>query len=305
MQFALNYSLPAADFVQQGRIQIDLFKCPAWPDLITAAREIGPVYVHFPLRVGPGIKDAIDTETKRPADWARIEMLLAQTETPFVNLHLSPTGDDYPDIPISTTDPGHVELLTGCLIQDVQAVVDRFGPERVIIENICDIGDRFLQLALLPEVVAAIVRETGCGLLFDFSHARLAAHQLGRDVYEYIQALPVDRTAEIHITGIQYFGESWISRMRQAGVEDQVIQRFAGHLLDHLPLTDEDWDFMVWLMAQIRTGMIKQPRLITLEYGGVGRLFESITEAEVIAAQAPRLYALIKGIAQEQQGAPS
>lgn len=296
MKFAVNYSLPAVELLSEKQIQIDYFKCPAWPDLIAVAQEIWPIYIHFPLRVGPGIKDAIDTETQRLADWGRIEMLLAQTGTPFVNLHLSPTSDDYPEIPANTTDPGHIELLTAHLLQDVQAVADRFGPERVIVENICLSGDKFLLPAFLPEVVSTIVRETSCGLLFDASHARLAAHQLGWDMYDYIKALPVDHTAEIHITGIQYFGEQWVRRMERGGVADKVIQDFTGHLMDHLPMTETDWDFMAWLMAQIQTGQVKQPQLITFEYGGVGPLWEAITEVAVLAEQTPRLYSLIKGI---------
>ncbi len=30
MNFALNYSLSAADLFKRGLIQIDRFKCPAW-----------------------------------------------------------------------------------------------------------------------------------------------------------------------------------------------------------------------------------------------------------------------------------
>jgi len=296
MKFAVHYSHSAADLLREGKIHIDYFKCPAWPDLIAGARKIQPVYVHFPLRVGPGIGDAIDTEKKQPADWARIESLLVQTETPFVNLHLAPTTGDYPDIPAYTTEPGHIERLTEQLCRDVQAVTARFGPEQVIVENIYSGGGRYLQPAFLPEVVSAVVRETGCGFLFDLSHARLAAHQLGWNVYEYINTLPIEYTCEIHLTGIQRIDEHWLARVRQDGVALKFLEEFAGQLMDHLPLTDEDWGFMSWLIAQLQTGVIKQPWMIALEYGGVGPLWETLTEVEVLLEQVPRLHRLIQSL---------
>lgn len=68
MEFAVNYSLAAADLLREEQIQVDLFKCPAWPDLIAAAQEVHPVYVHFPLRVGAGINHAIDYEAVADRD---------------------------------------------------------------------------------------------------------------------------------------------------------------------------------------------------------------------------------------------
>ncbi len=41
-RFALNYSPQAADLLRAGQIEIDLFKCPAWPDLIAEAQAAAP-----------------------------------------------------------------------------------------------------------------------------------------------------------------------------------------------------------------------------------------------------------------------
>ena len=66
-RFSVNYSPAAASLASAGRVEVDLFKCPAWPDLVAALNV--PLYVHFALRVGLGISDAIDTRTRQPADW--------------------------------------------------------------------------------------------------------------------------------------------------------------------------------------------------------------------------------------------
>ena len=290
MQLAVNYSHTAADLWDRGRIAVDRFKCPAWPDLVATVRQAHPVYVHFPLNAGRGTGDALDSETNQVADWQKVEALLAQTGTPFVNVHLAPAAQDHPDIPADTTAAAHVERLADCLVRDVAAVVRRFGPERVIVENDYELP----RPAFLPEVIRRVVEETGCGLLLDLSHARLAAGVLGLDACAYIAALPLERVREVHLTGIQLFDDRWVDALRQAGIAEDVIQGFAGRLMDHLPLTDADWAFTAWAMAQVREGAWGQPWIVTLECGGVGPLWEAITEADVLADQVPRLHALVK-----------
>jgi hypothetical protein len=98
MKLAVHYSSATVDLIRRGQIQSDYFKCPAWPDLIPTAQELLPTYVHFPLRGGSGIGGAIDTETNQAADWSKVEVLLAQTETPFVNVH-RPSGPARPSSP--------------------------------------------------------------------------------------------------------------------------------------------------------------------------------------------------------------
>lgn len=294
MNFAIHYSLPAAALVDAGRIDpdFDYFKCPAWPDLIATVRARYPMYVHFPLQVGRGIGNAIDTEARQPADWTKIETLLAQRNTPFVNVHLEPTTDDHPDIPTDTTDPAHIAFLTDCLIRDVRAVVERFGPERVIAENVPN-GDGCLRPAYLPNVIRRVIEECGCGLLFDISHARRAARALGMDAREYIAMLPVERTREIHLTGIQQFDDQWIAVLRGAGLSENIVAQFAGRWQDHLPFTDADWKFTAWSLDQIAHGRWGHPWIIALEYGGVGPLWEAITDTDILAAQVPRLAAMV------------
>jgi hypothetical protein len=292
MRFAVHYSRPAADLIDAGWIAIDAFKCPAWPDLIATVQARYPLYVHFPLRVGQGTGDAIDTETHQPADWGKVDLLRAQTGTPFVNVHLEPTTGDHPGIAADTDDPGDIARLTDCLIRDLRAVVERFGPEHVIAENVPD-ADGCLRPAYLPEVVRRVVEECGCGLLFDISHARRAARALGMEAAEYIRLLPVERTREIHLTGIQQFDARWIAVLRNAGLSDAVIAQFAGRWQDHLPLTDADWAFTAWSLGQIADGRWGMPGIIALEYGGVGPLWEAFTDPAILAEQMPRLAAMV------------
>ena len=161
MQFAVHYSHASADLLAREQIAFDRFKCPAWPDLVREARQIAPVYVHFPLTIGRGIGDAWDEERNSPPDWAAFERLLVETDTPFVNLHLAPHERDYPGIPRLSLDPAHTELVAERLLRDVRGVVARWGADRVIVENVPEEPGR-MRAAYLPEVVRRVVAEAGC-----------------------------------------------------------------------------------------------------------------------------------------------
>jgi hypothetical protein len=293
MDFAVHYSAPAAELADAGAIAVDRFKCPAWPDLIARVQARYPLYVHFPLRVGRGT-GAIDTETKREPDWATIDALLAQTGTPFVNVHLEPTAREHPGIPLDSDDPAHIATLADALIRDTRVVVARYGAERVIAENVPN-GRETPRIAYRPEVIRRVVEETGCGFLFDLSHARRAARALGMDAKAYIAQLPVARTREIHITGIQMFDGPWMRLLENAGFDAAAIARFANRWQDHLPFTDDDWTFAAWAMGEVRRGVWGAPWVVALEYGGVGRFWEAVTDETVLRDQVPRLAALVRG----------
>jgi uncharacterized protein (UPF0276 family) len=297
-RFALNYSAQAATLVRRGRLHLDFFKCPPWPEMVATARQVLPVYIHFPLAVGLGHGDAVDMSAAHrrgpngygPADWQAVEDWLQQTATSYVNLHLEDLGADGHGL----TGKARADHLVEAAVTDVEAVVRRFGAERVLLEN--DHGHDVADPAVLaPEVVTAIVRATGCGLLLDVSHARLAARRLDMDARAYIGRLPLDATREIHLTGIQRFGSPWRERMQANGVPPEVIARYEGRWLDHLPLTAADWAFMSWVAEELRAGRWGQPTLITVECGGEGPVWQALTDAESLAEQVPRLQALLRG----------
>ena len=292
MKLAVNYSLPTVDLLCKKKIEIDYLKCPAWPDLIAQAQSIHPVYVHFPLTVGKGIGDAMDTETGQSPDWSKVEALLQQTSTRYVNVHLDSLRRDYPDIPAKTTDPAHEEMLTERMIHDLSAVVERFGAERVIAENDNDIGSRMLYPALYPVFIRRVIEETNCGFLFDLSHARLSARALGMDPQEYISGLPLKRIREIHVTGIQKFDGHWLDAARKHNLD--AAEQWGGEWIDHLPMIEPDWEFFSWALGQISSGAWAMPQIVAFEYGGVGGLFGALMDEQTIATQVPRLRAMIE-----------
>ncbi len=295
MKLAVNYSAATARLLAGSEIAFDYFKCPAWPDVIEKAQAFRPVNVHFPLLVGAGIGDALDGETHAAADWRRIEALLTQTATPLVNVHLVAPPEYYPGISQDSDNPAAAEAVSARLIGDLEPVVRCFGTARVIAENNPPNPKECLRPAYRPEVIRRVIEETGCGLLLDLAHARLAATKLGMDERHYVELLPIGRLHEIHITGVQRIAGRWLERMTEQAVPTEIVAELAEREFDHLPLTDPDWRFFERAISQVRAGAWREPWIVTFEYGGVGQPWEALTDADALRTQIPRLRRLVIG----------
>ena len=88
---------------------------------------------------------------------------------------------------------------------------------------------------------------------------RSAAGELDLDPRAYVETLPVKQLRELHITGIQRLDAFWVDRLHAAGVDAATIEQLAGKRIDHLPMTDEDWDFLDWALSRIRSGAWREP----------------------------------------------
>lgn len=269
MYLSINYSKQAAELVKKKQIEIDFFKTPEWVDMIAKASQLRPVCVHFSLKTGRGKLEDID--------WQLLSEIMKETNTPYINIHLISKTKDFPHIPINSTDPIHQEEILEQALTDIQEVSDRFGAEKVIIENVPYRGKswKVLRPIIEPEMITKIIQETGCGLLLDISHAHMTALSLGWDVKEYISQLPVEAIRELHFTGVHYL-DGWHQ--------------------DHLPALETDWKLLDWVLNAIQSGAWGNPWMIAFEYGGVGERFENRSETEVIKEQIPILYQKIKSL---------
>jgi len=262
MPFAINWSPEAAALLDEGAIEIDLYKCPIWPDVVEKAQSQRPAYTHFPLGIG--------RNEQSKWDFAQMETWLHQTETRFVNSHIIPSTPHFPQ------DIG-LDDLSEALTKEVEILVQQFGADRVIIEN-CPyfpfgIRDGYIPQGMEPQLFCDITAATGCGMLLDVAHAVLTCEKLERDWQTYIAALPVQRIREMHLTGIG----TW----------------FTGERGDHMPLTANDWTVATWCFEQIQTGKWATPQVLAFEYGGIGKLKEWCgSDKDVIAEQVPRLHEL-------------
>ncbi len=301
MEFAVNYTSLLADLVRDGLLRLDRFKCPAWPDLLAEARQTLPVYIHFPLGIGQGSGYPLDTETKAPADFARLADLRVLTGTPYINTHFVTPQAAYPGIPLDSTRPEHIRRVLDGALRDLEPLIARFGAENVLVENVVD-EHGWLTLSILPEVIGRLLEETGCGFLFDLSHARLAAANLGLDPRAYSSAMPVGRIREIHVTGIQVLEGPLLELMWSIGDPYGLAETQAGKPIDHLPMTGDDWPELAWMLVEIAAGRWAAPWVVGFEYGGVGRFWEEVTDRQVYLEQLPRMGRMVHGDSERWRG---
>lgn len=270
MQFAINYSPQAEKLWREGKIDIDLFKCPNWPDLVEKVSRAHRVYAHCDLYAG--------RELDKPLDFESLCHWLEATETRVINTHFAVLRSEF-RAAFEITPEAVIERA----VESVERLAERIGVERVVIENV-PYPTRFWYGDLLPEVVdpaviSEVVRRTGCGLLLDLAHAIRACEGTGRDdVRAYMNALPVQALRELHVVGITPEADE------------------LGIRLDHVPMTAADWEIAEWAVGQIRAGHWRKPDTMAFEYGGVGERFAWRSDEAVIAEQAPRLYQLAKSV---------
>ena len=262
MYLAINYSPPAAKLVETGKIEFDYFKTPDWDWMIDEAQSLRPVAVHFTLEAGNASLEDVD--------WDAVGHLAESTKTPYINLHLDSRREQFPGVPMDTSDPGVVKLISSNLISDVMSVVDRFGAERVIVENSPYRGEagNTLRPCVEPDMITQVVNESGCGFLLDISHAFISASYMGMKHEDYFSRLPLNQIKEMHFAGIHLL---------------------EGELIDHLSILEEDWHRLDWVLERVQRGEWKQPWLLAFEYGGVGTVFEWRSDPQVIAENVPRL----------------
>ena len=278
MEFAINFSPQAAQLYADRKIHVDRFKCPDWPDMIEEARALAPVYVHFPLAAG--------ALSGRAGDLGAVDAMARDTGTPFVNYHLVAYARDFPGTPPETTDPHVTEIVTRRTVAEIGRAVERFGADRVILENIPFFtpAGKYMRPSVEPAVLRKAIDETGCGFLLDVSHARIAAHYLGVDPYTYVESLPVDRLRELHLTGVD-----WVD----------------GTLLDHMGLADEDVAWAQWAVDRIAAGDWARPAIVAFEYGGIGEPFKWRSEASIIERDVNRLNEILRPLRGKPGGNPT
>ena len=258
MKPCINYSPAAVGLWQEGKIEVERFKVSAFHDWTESALSVAPAYLHFPLDTGPAGVTGGTVQAIR-AD-------LARTGTQFVNVHL------VADPATSMTDQEVDAMFDKCLT----GLVSPFGPEKVIAENVVSRADGSLsqRRSVEPEAMSRAIERAACGLLLDTAHLRITCIEHGWNLEGTLLALPLGRLAEWHVCGCQIApGES--------------------KLRDSMPMTDEDWRLTETVARLVETGKAAKPKVVTLEYGGIGPKFDWRTDPAVITADLNRLHALI------------
>ena len=160
---------------------------------------------------------------------------------------------------------------------DVATLRAAFGAQRVIVENVpweARPDYPIVEAGVDPTFVSGLLEEMDAMLLLDLAHARVAAEGLGTRVQPFIEAHPMHRLRELHVTGL---GEDAGGSMRES-----------------MPMRECDWQLFAWALDKIAEGQWPRPWAVTLEYGGVGPHFEWRSDIGSLAEQLLRCSAMLR-----------
>ena len=85
-----------------------------------------------------------------------------------------------------------------------------------------------------PGLFSYLIDEIGCGVLLDLAHARISAHNMGwTDPTLYLEALPLNKIQEVHITRPGWQGDQMVDLHQPLQADDFDL---LGWVLDHAPV---------------------------------------------------------------------
>ena len=160
---------------------------------LTAIAELLPISFHS-VGLSLGSADGLNVD-----DLEKLASLCARYEPASVSDHISFSGnasDRFADLlPVPNTQESLNHFAT-----QVSRVQDRLK-HPILVEN----PSRFLgfQGDEMGEVefIAALIKRTGCGLLFDINNVEVSATNLGFDAAAYVDAIDPSWVGEIHLAG--------------------------------------------------------------------------------------------------------
>ena len=134
----------------------------------------------------------------------RLRALIDRIEPALVTDHLCWTGVAgrklYDLLPLPYTE----ETLRH-VVERVRRVQDALG-RRIALEN-PSAYVAFRHSAMREwEFLAAVATEADCGLLIDVNNIHVSGHNLGFEPYRYLDAIPAERVAQMHLAGFTDMG---------------------------------------------------------------------------------------------------
>jgi uncharacterized protein (UPF0276 family) len=239
IQLTANLSDPLLELLRDGEAPIDGVEVGPWFSLpqIRAYRTALPD-VPFTFHGG----DLIDRVGWVPGAISRIAAYLHCTGSPWVSMHITLWLPGFLWLMLKRgwraplPDPARA---TRRFIRQVKRLA-RAVSVPVLLENVEPLPFDGYDFEVRTERITQVLEETDSDLVLDVGHARVSAAVLGVDDLDYLSGLPLERTAQIHVSG---------PRVRD------------GRLVDaHEPLQEIDYALLDHVLAR------SSAQMVTLEY---------------------------------------
>ncbi len=181
-------------------------------------------------------------------DFKTFKRQIAMSGTPHLSIHLDAYKNEVGNL-------SNQELMT-LLVTNFRLIRKQI-PKMLLVENVDHEPypypnmtgvERFHEL-FTTDFMGNFLVEARTNLLLDLAHAQCASQYLGVDPRTYLLSLPLSKIKEIHVSGARE-------------IENQLQDA-------HYSLEKNDYQLLRWVLDR------QIPKVVTLEYGGTGKLFET------------------------------
>ncbi|MBK6287297.1 MAG: DUF692 family protein [Gammaproteobacteria bacterium] len=242
--FGLGLRIPHYAHILAHTPQVDWFEIISENFMDTdgrAKRNLARIRDHYPIAMhgvalSIGTVDPLDSEYLR-----KLKGLIDFASPAWISDHLCWTGVAHRNLHDLLPVPYTEEALRH-IVARIKQVQDYLG-RPIALEN----PSTYLEFkhSTIPEAefIAAMARESGCHLLLDVNNVYVTCYNHRLDAKAYIDALPLDKVAQIHLSGHRNYGTHIIDT-HDDHVVDEVwaLYKYVIHTAGRTINTMVEWD---------------------------------------------------------------
>lgn len=161
--------------------------------MLDAVKERYPVVMHG-VSLSIGTVDALNSDYLK-----KLKALIDYVDPPWVSDHLCWTGVAHKNthdlLPVPYTEEALKHIIAR--IKQVQDILER----PIVLENPSTYLEFTCSTITEWDFIAAMAEESGCGLLLDVNNIYVSCYNHRWDPKTYIDAMPLERVAQIHLAG--------------------------------------------------------------------------------------------------------
>jgi len=238
-KLTVDYSKALVDLLRMEGLSVDGIEVGPWftPEKITGFRQAFPG-IPFYFHAG-NISSRLNRNKK---ELIKLQHYLKCTQSPWLSFHIELLPwyifvlGIYFGVYLTPSESGNAQLQFISLVNMIKEMIGL----PVILENLHSLRPEKYKYAADPELITEIVEQTSSSFLLDIGHARIAAANQNMPVTSYIEKMPLEKTEQVHVSGVRKENGRW----RDA----------------HEAPSLEDFQLLEWILGKCN------PEIVTLEY---------------------------------------
>ena len=242
--FGLGLRIPHYAHIFEHRPPVDWFEIISENFMDTEGRakhNLTRIREHYPI-VMHGVALSIGTVDPLNSEYlAKLKALIEFAQPAWISDHLCWTGIAHKNTHDLLPVPYTEEALTH-IVSRIQQVQDFLG-RPIALEN----PSTYLEFKTshIPEAefIAEMANRSGCNLLLDINNVYVSCYNHRLDAKAYIDALPLDRVIQVHLSGHSNMGTHIIDTHDDFVVDEVwALYRYATHQAGRTFNTMVEWD---------------------------------------------------------------